>query len=168
MFIYEPNSTIISDKLIKSVEEKMGVMPPHWTLFAKMNPKRFKMFIDEIAYILNHSNIKSDFFAMTRLFVANHEGFEYCKSFNTKLLLAREYKREELVNIKSDFVLPLDSKHQILANGVKKAIFDADNFTGEDIEILKSAGWSDSDVWDAIDHGAFLFKFSKILKAYLA
>jgi hypothetical protein len=54
-----------------------------------------------------------------------------------------------------------------LADGVKKAIFDPDNFTKEDIDLLHKDGWSDGDIFDAIDHGAFLFKFSKILRAYL-
>ena len=167
MFIYEPDTSARSKELIKNSEKIFGVMPPHWELYAKLNPTRFEMFIKEIGYLLNHPHISPDFFAMIRLYVANCEEFGYCKSFNTKLLLVRGYSRDVLTQIKSDFILPLDHKHQILADGVKKAIFDPDNFTKEDIDLLHKDGWSDGDIFDAIDHGAFLFKFSKILRAYL-
>ncbi len=167
MFIYKPKGSFRSQELIKSSVEIFGVMPPHWELFAKLNPTRFEMFLKEIEYLLSHPNINPDFFAMVRLFVANKEGFEYCKKFNTKLLLAKGFSKHDLKSIKEDFQIPLDQKHQILADGVKKALYAPKNFTNDNIDLLKKEGWSDSDIFDAIDHGAFLFKFSKILKAYL-
>ena len=36
----------------------------------------------------------------------------------------------------------------------------------DDCDELKSGGWEDADIYDALDHAAFLFKNSKILKAY--
>jgi hypothetical protein len=167
MFIYEPVRSKTSDLLLDQAREHFGIVPPHWELFAKINPTRFEMFIKEIGYLLNHPSINPDFFAMSRLYVASCEDFGYCKSFNTKLLLSLGYSKNELAEIKSDFNLPLDLKHQALADGMKKAIYNPDDFTKKSIDILKEIGWSDSNIFDAIDHGAFLFKFSKILKAYL-
>jgi hypothetical protein len=167
MFIYEPLTNKASQILLDQAKEHFGIVPPHWELFAKLNPIRFELFIKEIGYLLNHPHINPDFFAMSRLYVANREDFGYCKSFNTKLLLSRGYTKGELADIKSDFTLALDPKHQALADGMKKAIYNPNDFTKDSIESLKEIGWSDEDILDAIDHGAFLFKFSKILKAYL-
>ncbi len=169
MFIYKPDGTLESQSLKDRVKEKFGMMPPHWELLVQMNPKRFEMFMDEIGYLLNHPHIHPDFFAFIRLYIASKEGFSYCKSFNTKLLLARGYDKKVLQAYKYDiYTLPLDEKHQALMVGVMKAMFEPDDFSAQDIKSLKVYGWSDGDIYDAIDHGAFLFKFSRILKAYLS
>jgi len=73
----------------------------------------------------------------SRLYVANREDFGYCKSFNTKLLLSRGYTKGELADIKSDFTLALDPKHQALADGMKKAIYNSNDFTKDSIDSLK-------------------------------
>jgi hypothetical protein len=44
---------------------------------------------------------------------------------------------------------------------------DFDNILLKKYQELYNLDFNDSDIWDAIDHGAFLFKYYKILKAYL-
>jgi len=167
MFIYSPEVSPAVQENLDTIKAQFGIMPPHWELLATIHPTRFKMFMEEIAYLQNHPHIAADFFAFLRLFVATKEGFNYCKSFNTKLLLARGYERSALKDIKDDIAkIPFDAKHQFLASKVEKALYDPMEFSYEDIEELKSYGWSDADIYDGIDHGAFLFKFSKLLKAY--
>lgn len=169
MFIYKLDRAIKSNPVREKIKKLFGIIPPHWDLLAEINPKRFEMFIMEIEYLLHHPHINSDFFAFVRLYIANKEGFTYCKSFNTKLLLSRGYEKNVLQTYKEDVTtLPLDERHQALMSGVMRAIYEADDFSAKDIEELKSYSWDDGDIYDAIDHGAFLFKFSPILKAYLS
>ncbi len=169
MFIYQPDMTSKKEKVLKETKEHFGIVPPHWELLAQINPLRFEMFMKEIGYLLNHPTIAADFFAFLRFYVANKEGFAYCKSFNTKLLLARGYDKKSLQAYKEDVAhLPLDEKHKLLAIKVIKAMYEPKDFSLKDIEELKALSWDDAAIYDAIDHGAFLFKFSRILKAYLS
>jgi len=62
--------------------------------------------------------------------------------------------------------LPLDERHQALFDAVMIALCTPESFTVESINALKILDWSDADIFDAVDHGAFLFRFSKVLKAY--
>lgn len=62
--------------------------------------------------------------------------------------------------------LPLDERHQALFDAVMLALYIPELFTVESIDALKILGWTDADTFDAVDHGAFLFRFSKVLKAY--
>ena len=62
--------------------------------------------------------------------------------------------------------LPLDAKQQALFTEATDAIDKPSEFKAETIENLKLIDWTDADIFDAIDHGAFLFRFSKVLKAY--
>jgi hypothetical protein len=167
MFIYEPKSVKKLDDINENIKNEFGIFPIHWEFLASVSPKRFEMFIDEIRYLLNHPNINPDFFSMIRLYVANREDFSYCKSLNTKLLLAKGYDKSDIKYLKEDISkLPLDNRHISLAKKVIKALYHPKEFLKSDIDELKDISWSDNDIYDAIDHGAFLFKFSKILKAY--
>ena len=44
---------------------------------------------------------------------------------------------------------------------------DFDNILLKKYQLLYILSFNDSDIWDTIDHGAFLFKYYKILKAYM-
>ncbi len=167
MFMIETNPAEGSKQLLRRIEKFLGHVPPHFELFATLNPKRFEMFIQEIFYLAMHKQINPDFFACMRLFISAREGFTYCYHFNTRLLLQKGYTQDDLdaLEASSDH-LPMDEKHQVLFATALKAIDRPDAFGTEDLEAAKKTGWSDADVFDAIDHGAFLYRFSKILKAY--
>jgi len=168
MFIVEPKISQEQQALIEKTKASLGMIPPHWELFIKLNPVRFEMFMKEINYLKSHPHINPDFFAFIRLYIAHNENFSYCKSLNTKLLLAKGYSKNALQNFKEDVkALPLDERHQLLMLKVMKALYKGKEFNVNDIEELKAVSWTDADIFDAIDHGAFLFKFSRILKAYL-
>jgi hypothetical protein len=167
MFIYQPSFSKELEESTNKIKKEFGVIPLHWKLLASIAPNRFEMFIQEITYLSNHPHINPDFFTMLRLHVANRENFSYCKSLNTKLLLAKGYNKTDIKGLKEDIkYIPLDDKHKLLAQKAIKAMYQSKEFIHEDIKALKDILWSDSDIYDAIDHAAFLFKFSKIIKAY--
>jgi len=167
MFMIEANPDREMKIILRGIKKTLGQVPPHFELFATINPTRFKMFLEEINYLATHEHINPDFFALLRYYVATQNNFVYCIQFNQALLLSKGYTLEQLnalVNFKEE--LPLDSKHQALFVEAVNALDDPAHFTVETLEKLKQLGWSDADIYDAVDHGAFLFKFSKILKAY--
>jgi len=169
MFIISPNPLEQTLPLLEQFKEKFGTLPPHFELLATMNAKRFEMFIEEIVYLAAHPNIAADFFAFLRLHVATREGFEYCKSFNTRLLMAKGYSKETIRAVAKEIdQLPLDERHRLLADKALKAVYEADAFGSDDLETLQAAGWSLADIYDAIDHAAFLFKNARIIRAFLA
>jgi len=167
MFIVESNLDTEMKILLRGVRQSLGHVPPHFEMFASINPTRFKMFLTEITYLSKHENINPDFFALLRFYVASQNGFHYCIQFNQALLLAKGYTLAQLTALEVDKEkLPLDSKHQALFVEVINALDNPISFNTDTLEKLKHLGWSDADIYDAIDHGAFLFKFSKIIRAY--
>jgi len=167
MFIVnvEPNREM--KVLLRGIKKKIGEVPPHWKVYASINPTRFKMFLEEINYLSTHENIHPDFFALLRYYIASQNSFTYCYNFNQQLLLSKGYTLDTLKSFEASAqLLPLDEKHQKLFLAVLIALNAPINFMEETMHELKNIGWSDADIFDAVDHGAFLFKFSKILKAY--
>ena len=167
MFIIKPNPNREMKILFRGIKQRMGSVPPHWELFATINPTRFKMFLEEINYLTTHPHIESDFFTFIRYTVASDNGFIFCVELNKSFLLAKGYTIEQLEALQGiEKTLPLDERHQALFDAVLKAIYKPEQFTSEEIKRLKDLEWTDADIFDAVDHGAFLFRFSKILRAY--
>ena len=167
MFIVEPNPNREMKILLRGIKQKLGHIPPHFEFFASINPTRFKMFIDEINYLTTHPHIESDFFTFLRYAVASDNGFTYCINLNKSFLLAKGYTLDQLQALEgTKKVLPLDERHQALFDAVMKAIYEPESFTVEVINALKILDWTDADILDAVDHGAFLFRFAKVIKAY--
>ncbi len=168
MFIIAPEPNREMKVLLRGVRAKLGQVPPHWEFFASINPTRFKMFLEEINYLSAHPNIEKDFFAFLRYAIATNNGFDYCTRFNRQLLLASGYTLEDLHAVEgTEKKVPLDEKHQTLFDAALTAVYKPENFTGETIAAQNHIGWSDADIFDAVDHAAFLFKFARILKAYI-
>jgi len=168
MFIIESNPNQEMKVLLRGIKQKLGKVPPHWELFATINPTRFKMFLDEINYLSSHPHIQNDFFTLLRYTIAIDNGFTYCINLNKTWLLAKGYTQEHLNDLEGiNKILPLDKRHQALFDAVMKAVYTPDDFTTETIEALKLLAWSDADIFDAVDHGAFLFRFAKVLRAYV-
>lgn len=163
----EPNVNREMKILLRGIKQKLGHVPPHFELFATINPTRFKMFIEEITYLSTHARINPDFFTLLRYSVASDNGFKYCIKLNREFLLAKGYTLDQLVKLEgTQKTLPLDERHQALFDAVMTALYRPESFTIEVIDALKILDWSDADIFDAVDHGAFLFRFSKVLKAY--
>ena len=167
MFIVEKNLDREMKILLRGIKQKLGTIPPHFEMFATIHPTRFKMFLEEVSYLSNHPHINPDFFIFVRYYVASKNGFNYCIQLNKEFLLTKGYTLEQLEALKeSKDTLPLDEKHTILFREAINALDEPAQFTALTIEKLKALGWNDADIYDAVDHGAFLFKFSKVLKAY--
>jgi len=167
MFIIPTNPAEEAVPLLRRVKRAIGHIPPHFELFATLNPKRFEMFINEIFYLSMHTSINPDFFAALRFYISAQNSFTYCYDFNKKLLLSKGYSDEaiDLFEQSAD-ALPMDEKHQALFTTAILAINEPDAFDTDRHEAIKKLGWSEADIYDAIDHAAFLFRFSKILRAY--
>jgi len=167
MFMIEPNPNKEMKILLRGIKRKLGHVPPHFELYATINPTRFKMFIEEISYLSTHVQINPDFFTLLRFTVASDNGFEYCIKLNQAILLAKGYTLEQLQLLEgTQKMLPLDERHQALFDAVMVALYTPESFTVASINALKILDWTDADIFDAVDHGAFLFRFSKVLKAY--
>jgi len=168
MFIITPEPNRQMQIVLRGVRAKLGHVPPHWELFASINPTRFKMFLEEINYLSAHPNIKKAFFAFLRYAIATNNGFDYCIRFNRQYLLKLGYTLEDLRSVEGTHkILPLDEKHRTLFDAALTAIYEPENFTAQSIASLHRIGWSDADIFDAVDHAAFLFKFARILRAYI-
>lgn len=167
MPLIDPRPDRHAERLLRIIEKRLGSVPPHFRFFAALNPERFRNFLDEIAYIAEHPRIDPDFFIFLRRIVAERHGYDYCRSFNETMLRQRGYTPDRIRNVLEDpGTLPLDEAHRRLMTTVLRTTETPESLDAKTLETLHRYGWSDADIFDAIDHGAFLFRYSVLLRAY--
>ncbi len=124
-------------------------------------------FMVQVLRIVKHPHIDSDLFGFIRLYIAFKEGYTYCKAYNTKFLLAKRYTQIQLnETIENIAKVPFDEKHQALAEFAIKVIYESKQCRQDDFDILYAMGWSQKDVFDAVEHAGAILRNGRILTAY--
>ncbi len=155
-------------EIYEKMEESLGFIPPHTNLFATLDLKGLQDFVELNLYLRSHEKIDAKLLPFIRLYIANSECRNYCKMFNTKLLLANGVKKDLLRNIVERFEdMPFEQNQKTLAIKIIKAIYDSDNFTKDDLEELYKYDFSDKDFYDLLNYATIFMAKSKIIETYL-
>ncbi len=155
-------------RLLKKVRILFGEVPSHYALLAEIDPEILRDFLVSVDRLIRHATIHPDFFGFLRLYIARRKGFPYCVDFNIRLLAGRGYAREVVEAAAEDLgQIPFDDRLRLLGRKAIKAILDSERFSEQDFAELHEAGWSNRDVYDAIEHGAAMLKNGPIIGAYL-
>jgi len=169
MFMYKENEAQKErlEKIFKKISAVYGTLPPQMEFLGNIEADYLEEFLVSLLRVLKHPHINPDLFAFIRLHIAFKEEYPYCKAFNTKLLLSRGYGQDELdAAITEIRDVPFDGQHKNLAKKAIGAIYDGDAFSQDGLDALYAQGWSQKDVFDAIEHAGAILKNGRILKAY--
>jgi len=157
------------EKIYKRVKVLYGTVPPQMKFLGNIDASYLENFLKMVIAITKHPNINKDLFTFIRLHIAFKEGYEYCKAFNSKMLLNGGYEQNILDEVIENIAnIPLDNKHQKLAQCAVKVIYDSNSCRQSDFDSLESLGWSQKDIFDAIEHAGTIFRNGRILTAYSA
>lgn len=169
MFMYQKNESQADrlEALYRKVKLFYGTVPSHMEFLGNIEADYLEDFIKSILRIAKHPHIAPDWFGFVRLHIAFKEDYAYCKAFNTKFLLDREYTQEQLdAAIKDISTMPFDDKHKALAQHALKVIYESKICSQNDLDTLYAMGWTQKDVFDGVEHAATLFRNGRILTAY--
>ncbi len=169
MFMYQKNEAQAQrlEQLYKKIKLFYGAVPPQMEFLGNIEAEYLEDFIKAMLRIAKHPHIDPNWFGFVRLHIAFREDYAYCKAFNTKFLLAREYTQKELDDAITDIsTIPFDEKHQALARHALKVIYESKACTQSDLDALYEMGWTQKDVFDGVEHAGTLFRNGRILTAY--
>jgi len=155
------------EKIYRKVKAIYGAVPPQINFLGNIEADYLEDFLKMVLRVTKHPNIHPDLFGFMRLHIAFKEEYAYCKQYNTQFLLAKGYTQKQLDAVISDIMaVPFDEKHQVLASHAIRVVYESKQIVAEDFEALYALGWSQKDVFDAIDHATTLLKNGRILTAY--
>jgi hypothetical protein len=169
MFMVEENNIQKErlDTIYKRVKAVYGTLPPQMEFLGSIDALYLEEFLKSILRVMKHPHIELDIFAFIRLHIAFKEGYAYCQMFNSKLLLSKGYTQKLLDEVIENIAnIPFEAKDKALAEFAIKAIYESKSCKREDFELLYAMGWSQKDVFDAIEHAGTIFRNGRILVAY--
>ena len=169
MFMVQENTTQKErlKKIYRRVRVIYGTLPPQMEFLGNIDADYLEEFLKSVLRLMKHPNIDLDIFAFIRLNMAFREGYEYCKMFNSKLLLSKGHTQEVLDMVVEDIInIPFKDREKALAEFAIKAIYESKSCNQEDFDALYEMGWSQKDVFDVVEHAGTIFRNGRILTAY--
>jgi len=155
------------EKIFKKIKVVYETVPPQMTFLGNIEADYLEEFLVMILRIAKHPHIDPNFFTFLRLHIAFREDYAYCKMFNTQMLQSKGYAQElqeDVINNVSN--IPFDEKHKALATFAIKAIYESKVCMQSDFDTLYEMGWTQRDVFDAIEHAGTLLRNGRLLTAY--
>jgi alkylhydroperoxidase family enzyme len=109
-----------------------------------------------MGYYLKHPALSFPLLAAIRMLVSQENDCHYCIGMNGGLLIQMGgWTAEQVAATKRDAAAaPLPEKEKALLAFVLTAVAERKPVTRAEIDKLKKLGWSESDVLDAVAHGA--------------
>jgi len=171
MFIIDPikkeNATGELKTLYAMIEKSLGFVPPHFELFAAIDIQALKSFVKHNLYFARHKKIDADLLPFLRLYIAQQECRNYCINFNTKMLLTMNVDEKILHDIVQNIhSIPLSAAQRVLLQKVIKGIYNAEEFSQDDLMALHDAGFSNKDFYELLDYAVHFMGKSKMIEVF--
>ena len=132
------------------------------------SPPLLKQQFEMIGYYISHPNLSGPLLACIRMVVSKKTHCQYCIDMNAGMLInMMGWTPEQVADVQADPTkanLPEREKAMLLF--VLAAVNDALAVKAADLDALRGQGWSDTDIFDALNHGARMVASDIILNAF--
>jgi uncharacterized peroxidase-related enzyme len=120
------------------------------------------------ASIMQHPTLAFPLTASIRMLVSQAGNCSYCIDMNAGMLINMAgWTPEQVAATRADFKnSPLSANEKMLLGLVLKATRDSNSVTALDVQAAREAGWSDSDILDAVNHGARMVAADILINAF--
>ena len=141
--------------LYKQMEKTMGRVPTPFQMYSS-NPFLLKQQVEYIGSIMAHPTLSMPLTTCIRMLVSKEGDCQYCIGMNAGLLMnMAEWTVDQVSATQADFNnSPLSAKEKTMLALVLKMTHDPHSIGSGDLQKVRDAGWTDSDILDAVNHGA--------------
>jgi len=141
-------------ELYASAEQFFGTVPNNVRLLG-VSPAILENQLYFAQYFMKHPSLSPRLLSMIRMLIAKGCKSDYCDSFNVGILQKFGLTAEQVEDARSNpESAPLEDREKAMLLFVLKATAEPKEVTSSDLEKLRSMGWADRDVFDAVAHGA--------------
>lgn len=149
------------------MQEKAGLIPKPLRMMSS-SPALFAISSKVMGYYLSHPSLSFLLLAHIRLIVAFNHDYPYCVELNSELLKhVQALSDDEVAAVRVDpGQARLDDKDKAMLLFVRKAVIEPEETEPSDVERLRSLGWTDADIFDAVSYGANMVSTGILFHAF--
>lgn len=142
-------------ELYGQVQQAMGRVPNAFQMYSS-SPTLLEQNFQSMSYFMHHPTLSFPLLAMVRMLVSQENDCLYCVGFNEGMLLHKAgLTLEQIAATKRNPQnAPLPEKEKAMLLLVLKATQSPKLVSKSDLEQLRTLGWSDSEILEAVYHGA--------------
>jgi alkylhydroperoxidase family enzyme len=139
----------------RDIAKVFGRVPNAMQMFSA-SPALLDQQWGHMGYYLKHPALSFPLLAAVRMLVSQENNCHYCIGMNGSLLInMAQWTPEQVAATKRDaMTAPLPEKEKAMLAFVLKTVSERKPVTRTEVDKLKKLGWSESDVFDAVAHGA--------------
>ncbi len=151
----------------EQIKNAWGHVPNAISLFSS-NPFLLKHQWEYYGSIMQHPTLSPALTACIRMLVSEQGHCAYCIDMNAGMLMnMMGWSAEQVQATRASYLdSPLPEREKMLLGFVLKAVKDPTSTSAEDVGTLRALGWSDSDVLDALNHGARMVAGDILINAF--
>ena len=142
-------------EIYAQIQNAWGNVPTAIQVFSS-NPLLLKQQWEYYGSIMQHPTLSMPLTTCIRMLVSQAGNCGYCIDMNAGMLINMAgWTPDQVAATRADFNnSPLSAKEKTLLGLVLKSTRDSNNVTADDLQGARDAGWSDSEILDAVNHGA--------------
>lgn len=154
------------ESIFAKIEESLGFVPDGLRLYG-VSPALLKSFVTAIGYFRSQERLSQELLATIRYLTANRNHCAFCIDFNEAILLQLGKNRDQLRAAREDVdKAPLPNNEKALLKFALAALDNPSSTGPDDIANVKTHGWSDRDLFDAVFVAANNRAFTTVLKTF--
>jgi len=165
--------TVSSEKAEGEVAEayslftKGGVAVPKPMEMSSVSPGLLKILSQQVGYYMNHPSLGFALLSLIRYLSAKKLNYVFCTSFNENFLKMQGMDEEKIKEVEKDPTkAPIEDKDRAMLGFVMKALENPESIAQADMEALYNLGWTDRDIFDALNHGTAMIGPSILMKTF--
>lgn len=154
-------------QMYAQIKEIRGTVPASSQLWST-SPALLKSQLDFIAYYMSHKSLSSPFLAVIRTLISTNTGCKYCVDFNSAMLINNlGWSVDDVAFVKENGKSPkFSDKENALLAFVTKSVKACKKADESELNSLRSMGWSDGEILDALQHGARMHAIDIIFNTF--
>lgn len=137
------------------IKELRGEIPASAQIWS-VSPKLLMQQLDFASYYMNHETLSAPLLACLRMLVSSQVSCKYCVDYNSAMLVNLfGWSVSDVGYLKAQGQSPkLSDKENAMLSFVVAAVKKCSKADESELNDLRKMGWKDSDILDALQHGA--------------
>jgi alkylhydroperoxidase family enzyme len=154
-------------QIYAQIKALRGTVPASSQLWST-SPELLKQQMSFIGYYIKHETLSAPLLACVRILVSGQTNCKYCVDFNSGMLVnMMGWSIEDVEELKTiSKSSKLTPKENAILTFVAKSVKNNTKADEKELDALRTLGWSDADILDAVQHGARMLAIDIIFNTF--